>query len=85
MNIISERQISKKIDVSVLISTFNKEKYIENTLDSLLKQSLSLEKFEVILVDDCSTDNTLNLVQSKIEKFSNFKLVQLDSNSGTPA
>lgn len=85
MNIISERQISKNIDVSVLISTFNKEKYIENTLDSLLKQSLPLEKFEVILVDDCSTDNTLNLVQSKIEGFSNFKLVQLDSNSGTPA
>lgn len=84
MKIIKEKQSKSKIKVSVLISTFNKANYIGDTLDSILTQSMNLQDIELIVVDDCSTDNTINIVSEKIGKFLNYKLVQLDENSGTP-
>lgn len=85
MKIIKQNQTNKKIKVSVLISTYNKEKFIDKTLDSILNQTMNKEDFEIIVVDDCSTDNTFELVSKKIESFSNYQFVQLDENSGTPA
>ncbi len=85
MKTIKSNQMSNSIKVSILISTYNKGEFIENTLSSILNQTLDKHDFELIVVDDCSTDNTLSIVSSKIEEFSNYKLVQLDENSGTPA
>ncbi|MGI8189132.1 glycosyltransferase family 2 protein [Staphylococcus epidermidis] len=85
MKIIKNNQINNRVKVSILISTYNKGKFIENTLNSILNQTMDKHDFELIVVDDCSTDNTLSIVSSKIEAFSNYKLVQLDANSGTPA
>ncbi len=56
-----------KIQVSVVIPAFNEEKYIENTLFSLLKSEQKTDiNYEVILVDNNSSDKT-------IEKASKFK------------
>ena len=85
MEVIKSNQKSKNIKVSILISTYNKGEFIENTLNSILNQTMDKHDFELIVVDDCSTDNTVSIVSSKIESFSNYKLVQLDENSGTPA
>ena len=60
----------KKVYASVLITNFNKEKYIQKTLKSCELQSFK-EK-EVLIFDDCSTDNSL----LTIKKFKNFKLFQ---------
>ena len=49
--------------VSIIIPTHNSEKYVFETIKSVLNQSY--RTFEVIVVDDCSTDNTVN----KIKKF----------------
>lgn len=46
---------------SVIIPLFNKEKYIEATLNSVLNQTYT--EFEVIIVDDGSTDNSLSIVK----------------------
>ncbi|UGB07395.1 glycosyltransferase family 2 protein (plasmid) [Staphylococcus sp. HL28] len=85
MKVIAEHQISKDIEVSLLISTYNKSKFIKGTLNSLLKQTFDKNKFELIVVDDCSTDDTLEIVNKIIPNFSNYKLIQLNVNSGTPA
>ncbi|COE59183.1 putative glycosyltransferase [Streptococcus pneumoniae] len=85
MKVIAEHQISKDIEVSLLISTYNKSKFIKSTLNSLLKQTFDKNKFELIVVDDCSTDDTLEIVNKIIPNFSNYKLIQLNVNSGTPA
>lgn len=45
--------------VSVIVSTYNGEKYLKECLDSILNQTLS--DFEVLLVDDMSEDNTINI------------------------
>ena len=53
--------------VSVIIPVYNAEKYIANCLDSLLAQTFA--DFEVVIVDDCSTDNSPAIVESYAEKF----------------
>lgn len=50
------------IEVSVIIPAYNTEKYIPKAIASLLSQTL--ENIEIIVVDDCSTDNTVRVVQS---------------------
>ena len=44
--------------ISAVISTYNRDKYLTGVLDSLLKQSLSYDQFEIVLVNNNSTDQT---------------------------
>ena len=68
--------------VSVVIPMFNAEKYVGACLDSLLVQTF--QNFEVIVVDDCSTDNAVAVVQSYAEKFGGrFKLARMKKNTGS--
>ena len=53
--------------VSVIIPMYNAEKYIGECLDSVLAQTF--KNFEVIVVDDCSTDSSPMIVESYKEKF----------------
>lgn len=53
-------------NVSVVMTTYNGEKYIIEQLESIAKQSR--QPTEVLIFDDCSTDNTVSLVRSYIEK-----------------
>ena len=53
--------------ISVIIPLYNTEKYIGDCLDSIFNQTFT--NFEVIVVDDCSTDNSAQIVESLLEKF----------------
>lgn len=44
--------------ISIIIPCYNVEKYINRCMDSLVAQTIGLEKLEIILVDDCSMDGT---------------------------
>jgi teichuronic acid biosynthesis glycosyltransferase TuaG len=69
--------------VSIIIGSFNAEKYIRETLDSVANQTF--KSFEAIIVDDCSTDNTTKIIQEYCDKDARFKLIKLESNSNLPA
>lgn len=69
----AKRNISTKI--SVIIAARNEEANIGNLLNDLNEQSLSKKLFEIIVVDDFSTDKTAQLV--KQPGFPNVKLIQL--------
>lgn len=49
---------------SVIVPAFNEEKYIKECLDSLASQTLDKTLFEVIVINDCSTDKTLDIVNN---------------------
>jgi len=62
----------KRITISVIIPVYNAEKYLEKCLDSIFVQSGS---FEVIAVNDGSTDGSLSILQKYAEKYSNLKII----------
>ena len=65
--------------ISVIIPCYNVEKCLEECLDSVLKQTFN--DFEVICVEDCSTDNTLDILQKYKNKLS-IHVVHNDANKG---
>lgn len=67
--------------VSVIIPTYNREKIIERAIYSVLNQTYT--DIELIVVDDCSTDNTYNII-SKI-KDKRLKYFKFDRNRGACA
>ena len=67
--------------ISVIVPMYNAEKFIGELLNSLLAQTF--QDFEVIVVDDCSTDNSVEIVKSYVEKFGGrLSLYQTEKNSG---
>ena len=54
-------------DVSLIITTYNEEKYLPILLDSINNQKTDL-KMEIIIIDDSSTDGTLNIIK-QYDKF----------------
>ena len=70
------------VSVSIIVPFFEAERYIRRSLDVSLKQRFSLP-YEVIMVNDGSTDNSYSIVQSY--KSPTLKLLSLPSNSGPAA
>jgi len=68
------------VKYSIIIPIYNAESYLRNTLDSILKQRFT--DYEVILVNDGSKDNSLNICNEYKEKHSNFKVITIE-NSGS--
>lgn len=62
--------MSNNPKVSVCVMTYNQENYIGECLDSILSQECNFD-FEVIVGEDCSTDNTKAIVQKYAEKYPN--------------
>ena len=78
---IKQYQKKNPLAISVIIPMYNAANYIGECLYSLLLQTF--RNFEVIVVDDCSTDNSVKIVESYIPKFNGkLKLAKIDKNSG---
>lgn len=72
----------EKIAISIIIPLFNKENFIRKSLDSLIKQK-NFSNYEIIIVDDASTDNSINLI--KKYNLKNLKILSLKNNFGPSA
>jgi len=78
--------MSKSIDLSIVVPLFNEEEVIPFLLEELNKVCGNLNKsFEIILVDDGSKDDTLELIKKTAEKDSKFKIIKLSRNFGHQA
>ncbi len=63
----------KEYLVSVIVPAYNSEKYIRQCLDSLVRQTL--ESLEIVVVNDGSTDGTLDVIREYALKYTNIVLV----------
>ena len=69
------------MQLSFIIPFFNGGTYIAECLDSLYTQDIPETEYEVIVVDDCSTDNhSLDIVRSYMKKHANLRLLKNDKN-----
>lgn len=73
--------MSKKL-ISIIIPIYNCEQYISNTFKSLLNQTIGFENLEVIFVDDCSTDDSYEIISQFAKEYDNVMAMQLERNSG---
>lgn len=71
----------KNIDlVSVITPAYNSEKYISESIESVLSQTY--KNWELIIVNDKSTDNTKDIIEHYVDKDSRIRLIELQENSG---
>jgi len=80
LNLLS--QIMKRL--SIIVPVYNVEKYLGKCLDSLLNQDIPTDEYEIIIINDGSTDGSITIVESYINLYSNIKLISQE-NKGTGA
>lgn len=68
------------ISISIITPSYNSSLLISNTIKSVLAQTVT--DWEMIIVDDCSSDNSVDVIQSFVDQDPRIKLIQLSENSG---
>ena len=72
--------ICKKTIVSVVVTVYNVEKYIARCIESVLSQTYN--DFELVIVDDCTPDKSMKIVEKYAQKDNRIKPIYLNENSG---
>lgn len=73
------------VKVSVAIPVYNAAKHLDVTFDSLMNQTMPASDFEIICVNDCSTDNSKEVIKTYQQKMPNLVLIDRATNSGGPS
>ena len=68
------------MDLSVIILNYNSADYLKKCLESISKSDIGNYQYEVIVVDNCSTDKSIDL--AKKAKIFNTKYLILNTNNG---
>ena len=73
---------NKKIPsrVSIIVNAFNSARYLNQCIDSVLRQTYA--DIELIIIDDCSTDDTSTIINKRAKEDSRIKKVNLSENVG---
>lgn len=66
--------------VSVIMPTYNCAKYIEESIHSVINQTV--KDWELQIIDDCSTDNTADIIKPFLNQYSNIHYYRLPKNGG---
>lgn len=69
--------------VSILTPCYNAGRFVSDTIKSVQEQTYC--NWEMIIVDDCSTDNSKEIIDEYIKTDSRIQLIKLDRNTGSPA
>ena len=78
---IGDEKMARNISVSVIIPVYNVEQYVAECIESVLAQSL--ENIEIIIIDDCSTDRSLEICSDYAIKYAEkIKLISHEKNLG---
>jgi glycosyltransferase involved in cell wall biosynthesis len=66
--------------VSIITPNYNSEDYIKNSIESVISQTYL--NWEMIIIDDASTDNSIEIIESYLQKDKRIKLIKLEKNAG---
>lgn len=69
-------------EVSIIVPVYNREKIIKPCIESINSQTYDKSKWEVIFVDDASTDNSIDTIESLIDKNINCRIIKRVIGSG---
>lgn len=69
-------------DVSVIIPVYNRDKLIGKCIESLNNQTLDKSRYQVIFIDDCSTDKSVESIHSLVDPRLNYKVLLRPIGSG---
>lgn len=69
--------------VSIVVPCYNADKFISQTIESVIAQTY--RNWELLVIDDCSTDKTSDIVLSYCQKDHRIKLYHTDTQSGGPS
>ena len=73
---VDEKQIKQNGRLlSIILPVYNAETYIKQCLDSLLEQDTEQEKYEIICINDGSTDDSLRILEEYAKKYDNIRLI----------
>ena len=75
----------KELKLSVIIPVYNVEKYIEACVECIYRQGIAEDEFEVILINDGSTDYSLKIIQGLAEKHHNISIISQDNQGPSEA
>lgn len=67
--------------ISIILPTFNVEKYIARAIESCINQSF--KDIEIIIVDDCGSDKSINIAKEYAKKEERIKIIHNEKNLGT--
>ena len=66
--------------VSIIIPVYNVEQYLRQCLDSVCNQTF--KNIEIIVINDCSPDNSLQIIKEYQQKDNRINLINLEKNRG---
>ena len=71
-----------QILLTFVVPCYNVERYIQRCLDSIYACGLDEDCFEVLCVNDCSPDNTINVLKSNQKNHPNLRIINHETNKG---
>ena len=69
------------MDLSIIVPVYNVEEYVRPCLESIFKQDLDDSRFEVIIVNDGSTDRSMEMIADIIQAHSNITVINQENLS----
>ncbi len=63
------------LKLSIIVPVYNVAQYLPKCLQSILRQGLSTDQYECLLINDGSTDNSRNICEEYVQNYDNFKLI----------
>ena len=81
--VFEKEKLNSKIFISILVAVRNEEKNISKLLQCISRQNFSKKQFELILIDDFSTDKTIKIIKEFMKKNKYFHLISLKNTQKT--
>ena len=72
----------EKYDVSIIVPVYNREEIIKPCIESINSQTYDKSKWEVVFVDDASTDDSITTIERLIDESINYKIIKRTVGSG---